>query len=154
MKEKNITYHVVGGGIAGLSCAWFLKDRNIKVVVYEAENKLGGRAFSCENAKLSARLDNATHAIVGANKFMSSFINKSEWEYTKYFVDAENSKVDTSILKNRDILFKAFCNMPAENIDRKIKKTIIKEFFLWELVFFILNLSGYHVRICFNARAD
>ena len=90
MVDKSITYHVIGGGISGLSCAWFLKkNKNIKVVVYEGKNILGGRAFSYDDDKFKCKLDNAIHTIISANKFMSSFIKKDEWEHTKYFVDSE-----------------------------------------------------------------
>lgn len=34
---------VVGGGITGLSCAWFLQERGHEVVVYEASDRLGGK---------------------------------------------------------------------------------------------------------------
>ncbi|MDQ3962738.1 MAG: protoporphyrinogen oxidase [Actinomycetota bacterium] len=37
---------VVGGGITGLSCAWFLKERGHDVVVYEASDRLGGKLLT------------------------------------------------------------------------------------------------------------
>ncbi len=37
---------VIGGGIAGLTCALRLLDRGIESTVYEASNRLGGRMFS------------------------------------------------------------------------------------------------------------
>ena len=129
MKNKSITYHIIGGGISGLSCAWFLKNKNIKTVVYEGKNILGGRAFSYDDEKLKRKLDNGIHAIIGANKFMSSFVNDEEWEYTKYFVDSEYYTVETKLLKNKDILYKAFCNMSADNISGKIKNNIAKLLF-------------------------
>ena len=130
MVDKTTTYHIIGGGISGLSCAWFLKkNKNIKVIVYEAKNILGGRAFSYDDEKFKCKSDNAVHTILGANKFMSSFIKKDEWEYTKYFIDSEFISIDTSLIKNRDILYKAFCNMASSNIDRKIKNTILRKLF-------------------------
>ena len=130
MKDKSITYHIIGGGISGLSCAWFLKkNKNIKVIVYEGRNILGGRAFSYDDNKFNCKLDNAIHTIIGANKFMSSFIKKDEWEYTKYFVDSENASVDTSLFKNKNILYKAFCNTSADKIAKKIKNNILQMLF-------------------------
>ena len=129
MKKSAVTYHIIGGGVSGLACAWFLKDKNADVIVYEAKSKLGGRAYSYDDEKTGKRLDNAVHVIIGANKFMSSFVNKDEWEYTKYFVDSEYYTLDTSLVKNKDILYKAFCNMSPDNIDRKIKRTIAKLLF-------------------------
>ena len=37
---------IVGGGIAGLTCALKLADRNINATVYEASGRAGGRMFS------------------------------------------------------------------------------------------------------------
>lgn len=37
---------IVGGGIAGLSCALKLYDRGVKATVYEASHRVGGRMFS------------------------------------------------------------------------------------------------------------
>lgn len=124
MKENTITYHVIGGGISGLACAWFLKDKNAKVIVYEGKKTLGGRAYSYDDEKYNRRLDNAVHAIIGANKFMSSFVNKDEWEYTKYFVDSSDYSVSTSLWENKNIIYKAFCNMVYDNISGKIKNKI------------------------------
>ena len=37
---------VVGGGITGLSCAWFLQERGHEVVVYEASDRVGGKLLT------------------------------------------------------------------------------------------------------------
>ena len=37
---------VLGSGIAGLTCALTLRDRNLDATVYEASGRLGGRMFS------------------------------------------------------------------------------------------------------------
>lgn len=37
---------IVGGGIAGLSCALMLYDRGVKATIYEASHRVGGRMFS------------------------------------------------------------------------------------------------------------
>ena len=129
MKENTVTYHIIGGGIAGLACAWFLKDKKAKTIVYESKKMLGGRAYSYDDEKYNRRLDNAVHAIIGANKFMSSFVNNEEWEYTKYFVDSDNYTISTSLAENKNILYKAFCNMPFDNIAGRIKNTILKLLF-------------------------
>ena len=38
-----MTIHVVGGGIAGLSAAWFLERRGFEVELHEADDRLGGK---------------------------------------------------------------------------------------------------------------
>ena len=40
------TIAIVGGGIAGLHCAYRLKQKGIKATVYEASKRFGGRMFS------------------------------------------------------------------------------------------------------------
>lgn len=37
---------IVGGGIAGLSCALALQDRGVQATIYEASHRVGGRMFS------------------------------------------------------------------------------------------------------------
>ncbi|HZJ62005.1 MAG TPA: NAD(P)/FAD-dependent oxidoreductase [Kofleriaceae bacterium] len=37
---------IIGGGIAGLTCALTLRDHNLDATVYEASGRLGGRMFS------------------------------------------------------------------------------------------------------------
>lgn len=41
---------IIGGGIAGLHCAYQLKAGGIKAVVYEAQNRVGGRMFTARGA--------------------------------------------------------------------------------------------------------
>lgn len=45
-KEKII---IVGGGIAGLNCAYQLKKKKIASTIYEGSNRTGGRMFTAEN---------------------------------------------------------------------------------------------------------
>src|SRR6185436_3253580 len=40
------TVTIVGGGIAGVTCALTLRDRGLDATVYEASNRIGGRMFS------------------------------------------------------------------------------------------------------------
>lgn len=131
MTGARITYHIIGGGIAGLACAYFLKqrDKNIRTVVYEGASQLGGRAYSYFDEGLECRLDNAVHAIVGANKFMARFVKKDEWETTKYFYDAAADNVNDSLYRNMPHLFKSFCNTQAEEVDSAIKRRILAAVF-------------------------
>lgn len=131
MSAVPVTYHIVGGGIAGLSCAWFLKqkNKNIRTIIYEAAPKLGGRAYSYHDASLDARMDNAVHAIAGANKFLARFIQKHEWNDKINFVSPDTSILDTSLYQNRGHLFKSFCNTRDSDIDKAVKKRILKMLF-------------------------
>ncbi len=131
MPAKEITYHIVGGGIAGLACAWFLKDKNknIRTIIYEANSRLGGRIYSYDDKELGCRLGNAVHAVVGANKFIAQFVKKEEWQTTKYFVDPLAFELDESLIKNKDYIMKAFCNIDVNNVAHKIKQNIFKSMF-------------------------
>lgn len=40
---------VVGAGIAGLTAAWRLRQQGVRVRVFEAQNRIGGRMFSLRN---------------------------------------------------------------------------------------------------------
>lgn len=87
MSEKNTTYHIIGGGIAGLAAARFIKEKNqkFKVVVYEATQKLGGRCYSFFDAKLDRTIDNATHVILGANKNVLNLIDHPKFDGLAHF---------------------------------------------------------------------
>ena len=69
MQQSPITYHIIGGGIAGLTCARILKQKHpeIRSVVYETAETLGGRARSYNDAEFGCKLDIGTHVIIGAN---------------------------------------------------------------------------------------
>ncbi|MBE6454520.1 MAG: hypothetical protein E7017_06555 [Alphaproteobacteria bacterium] len=131
MSKPCITYHIVGGGLSGLACAWFLKqkNKNNRVVIYEASSILGGRTYSYFNKNLGLKLDNAVHAVVGANKFMSRFIKKDEWLKNKYFIDMQTDTLDNSIIHNSDHILKSFCNTKASDIDNRIRNNILKTLF-------------------------
>lgn len=40
---------IIGGGLAGLGAAYYLKKNGLNATVYEASSRFGGRAFSIEN---------------------------------------------------------------------------------------------------------
>jgi hypothetical protein len=128
---RGVTYHIIGGGIAGLACAWFLKQKhkNIRSVVYEAAPCLGGRAYSFEDEGMNCRLDNAVHLVVGAHKFMSRFVQKDEWHTTKFFVNLDNDDLSESLSDNRDLIFKILCNTKYQDIDAKVKNQILRHTF-------------------------
>lgn len=78
MTGKATTYHIIGGGVAGLAAAKFLKQKNPdnQVVVYEAACRLGGRAYSFFDDRLGRSIDNATHVVLGANHEILSLLDK------------------------------------------------------------------------------
>ena len=44
---------VVGGGCAGLGCAWHLNRSNIDVTLYESDSKVGGHANTINGEMIS-----------------------------------------------------------------------------------------------------
>jgi monoamine oxidase len=62
---------VVGAGIAGLHCAWRLKEAGVDVTLFEASNRAGGRMFTTRDsmeggqvAELGAELINSGHPVM------------------------------------------------------------------------------------------
>ena len=49
--QKTVT--IIGGGIAGLSAAVFLNEKDFKVTLLEASPKSGGRAYSFFDKEIS-----------------------------------------------------------------------------------------------------
>jgi squalene-associated FAD-dependent desaturase len=58
---------IVGGGVAGLSCAYHARCQGADVVLFEAAPQLGGRCRSYWDQSLQAITDNGSHLILGAN---------------------------------------------------------------------------------------
>ncbi|MEO6688228.1 MAG: FAD-dependent oxidoreductase, partial [Dokdonella sp.] len=64
---------VVGAGIAGLTCAWRLRQAGVRVRVYEAQERVGGRMLSLRNhfadgqvCELGGELIDSGHARIRA----------------------------------------------------------------------------------------
>ena len=63
MKDSKKSVTVIGGGIAGLSAAVFLADKDFKVQLFEASPKLGGRAWSFFDKTFGDTIDNGQHIL-------------------------------------------------------------------------------------------
>jgi squalene-associated FAD-dependent desaturase len=60
--------HVVGAGLAGLAAALRLSERpGTEVVLHEAVNRAGGRAWSFHDARLDRVIDNGNHLVLSGN---------------------------------------------------------------------------------------
>ena len=62
-KPENTKVCVIGGGIAGLSAAVFLKDNGFDVTLIESSPRLGGRAYSFFDKDLNGLADNGIHIL-------------------------------------------------------------------------------------------
>jgi hypothetical protein len=71
-----MTIHIVGAGLAGLSCALAAADAGHQVVVHEGARQAGGRSRSWPEPKLGRIVDNGTHMVVGANQAVFDFLKR------------------------------------------------------------------------------
>jgi monoamine oxidase len=49
LQPKGEEVAIVGAGVAGLTAAWRLRQQGVRVRVYEAQGRIGGRMFSLDN---------------------------------------------------------------------------------------------------------
>ena len=68
------TVHVIGAGMAGLSCAVELVKAKQRVVLWEAAAQAGGRCRSFHDATLDRTIDNGNHLILGANPAVFAYL--------------------------------------------------------------------------------
>ena len=61
------TIHIVGAGLAGLSCAVRLADEGRRVALHEAARMAGGRCRSYFDATLDLTIDNGNHLLLSGN---------------------------------------------------------------------------------------
>src|SRR5215468_3943638 len=66
--------HVIGAGLAGLSCALRLAERGVNVRVYEAAGHAGGRCRSYFDQQLDRWIDNGNHLIFSGNGAARSYL--------------------------------------------------------------------------------
>lgn len=67
---------VVGGGLAGLSCAVALSDRGTEVTVLEAGERLGGRASSWSDEHTGDTVDIGPHIFHSEYRNMLGFLER------------------------------------------------------------------------------
>lgn len=86
---------VIGGGIAGLSAAAYLSKHGLKVTLFEATPKAGGRAYSFKDSETGDIIDNGQHILMGCYKETINFLNlvgaKNQFKF--------NNRLDVNFLK-------------------------------------------------------
>ncbi len=68
--------HVVGAGVAGLSCAVKLARAGRHVAVYEAAGQAGGRCRSFHDATLERLIDNGNHLLMSGNRAVFAYLEE------------------------------------------------------------------------------
>lgn len=133
MKERKPapTYHIIGAGIAGLSCAMFAKLENpeAKTIIYEAAGKIGGRCYSFYDEKLEHNLDNAVHAVIGANKYAARLIGAQGWHKKCWFWNAKDKNEDVKLKTYVPHILMSMCNTSSQDIAPSIIKKIFWKMF-------------------------
>ena len=66
--------HVIGAGMAGLSCAVELVKAGQQVMLWEAAAQAGGRCRSFHDSTLDRTIDNGNHLILGANPAVFAYL--------------------------------------------------------------------------------
>jgi squalene-associated FAD-dependent desaturase len=69
------TFHIIGGGMAGLSCATTLARRGAAVRLYEAAPQAGGRCRSYHDSALDHTIDNGNHLLLSGNRATLEFLS-------------------------------------------------------------------------------
>ncbi len=59
--------HIIGAGLAGLSCAVRLAGQGRRVIIHEAARMAGGRCRSYYDAALDLEIDNGNHLLLSGN---------------------------------------------------------------------------------------
>lgn len=68
------TVHIIGAGMAGLSCAVTLAQHGVDVRLYEAAPQAGGRCRSYYDSTIDHVIDNGNHLLLSANRATLAFL--------------------------------------------------------------------------------
>ena len=73
-RDQTLEIAVVGSGIAGLSAAWLLSKRH-RVVLYEADDRLGGHSHTVDAAPHKHRVGGVEDPDLGVRCDLSRWFN-------------------------------------------------------------------------------
>lgn len=120
MFSQEKTFHIIGGGLAGLSAAKFIrkKHKKARIIIYEAASHLGGRCFSFYDKKLQRNLDNATHAVLGANKEVKKLLGKEKF-FSQVFL-LKNKQIHSRFWQELPFLLLSIFNTAPQKIAQSL----------------------------------
>ena len=115
--------HIIGGGVAGLSAGYFAHERfpQTEIHIYEASKTLGGRCQTFYSSKLGIELDNATHVILGGNKYARHFCESENFIKYPYFYDIKNNQVDKHRCLHSNLILRSIFNSEGKTVDWQSK---------------------------------
>ncbi len=156
-KKNNFTCHIIGGGISGLFCAWYIKkiNHNIKTVVYEASSKLGGKLCGVENTQENNKcLNTPIHLIRKSDRIVSSFIKKDEWKKLHCYINVREDEISNNKQTNREKELKCLYNTEYDKLSEKFKKKGLFDKFLSDKVWFSAKNLNYRFVNVLSAYVD
>ena len=138
--KKN--FHILGGGISGLYTAKLLREKHPQstITIYEQNSHLGGRCYSYPDKNFGT-LDNATHAIIGANKNSKKLLKSPNFHKKALFFDLKTETISTNILKNKNEIALALFN-------NSLKKTPIS--IIWQTLKKLFPFTHSKTKIWFS----
>ncbi|MEO8231456.1 MAG: hydroxysqualene dehydroxylase HpnE, partial [Ignavibacteriota bacterium] len=121
---------IIGGGLAGLTAASILSQKNISVTLIESSPKLGGRTYSFFDKETNSIIDNGQHILMGCYKETISFLrligaeNNFDYQKNLYLIfisrDKNQFKIDASKLFYPFNLLYAIINYDAFTVKDKL----------------------------------
>ncbi|MDC0050583.1 FAD-dependent oxidoreductase [Verrucomicrobia bacterium] len=85
-KDKTHIVNIVGAGIAGLTCAHYLKKSAMNVCLYEASGNIGGRMQTEDFA--GYKLDHGFHVLLTAYPEVKSLVNYKKLNLAPFYTGA------------------------------------------------------------------
>ena len=64
-EQERLRIAIVGGGLAGLATAWFLRNTGCEITLFEARRVLGGRVRSITDPEMGQTIDTCQHVALG-----------------------------------------------------------------------------------------
>ncbi|WP_347242895.1 hydroxysqualene dehydroxylase HpnE [Thermogutta sp.] len=65
VEPERLRVAIVGGGLAGLATAWFLRNTDCEITLFEARRVLGGRVRSVRDPEIGQTVDTCQHVALG-----------------------------------------------------------------------------------------
>ncbi|MBQ9235376.1 MAG: FAD-dependent oxidoreductase [Alphaproteobacteria bacterium] len=126
MSEVNSTCHIIGAGLSGLMCAFFLRRQGNThhIVLYDDSSSCGGQVATFYHQPWGIRIDNAPHIIVSSNEIMREFVHDDEWEKNVLFVDSLNQSLSTRIDEHQVCLLRKICNSDLSEVSEALRRKL------------------------------